>query len=150
MSQNQTRRHPREREASRYRPISVNSQKPNVGRSWNSARYRIRRGRTQKLYHQTLHDANAAAKRVLRYLKGTSQAKIRSPSRGSEPTSAIAGYTDSDWANDRVSRRIRFPRMEQPGFVVIQAEAYRPIHYRSRIYRLLGGYSGPPVAPTAQ
>jgi len=46
-----------------------------------------------------------AAKRVLRYSKGTSQAKIHSPSRGSESTSAIAGYADSDWANDRGDRK---------------------------------------------
>jgi len=46
-----------------------------------------------------------AAKRVLQYLKGTSQAKMHFPSRGSESTSAIAGYTDSDWANDRGDRK---------------------------------------------
>jgi hypothetical protein len=44
-----------------------------------------------------------AAKRVLRYLKETSDFKLVSDGNGDK--SCLAGYTDSDWANDLKDRK---------------------------------------------
>jgi len=43
------------------------------------------------------------AKRVLRYLKATADAKLVFPSTTSTETSPLVGYTDSDFAGDRAA-----------------------------------------------
>jgi hypothetical protein len=49
-------------------------------------------------YMQTTHESHwKAAKRILRYVRGTVQFEIHYSSRG---TPLLVGFTDSDWAGD--------------------------------------------------
>jgi hypothetical protein len=70
-----------------------------------------------------------AAKRVLRYLKGTADAKLVFPGRASADTPVLIGYTDSDYAMDRADRK------SQGGYIFHTNGA--PISWQSRKQRLV-------------
>jgi ribonuclease HI len=70
-----------------------------------------------------------AAKRVLRYLKGTATAKLVFPGNVPPCDQALVGYTDSDWAGDKVDYK------SQGGYVF---QAYNgPISWQSRKQNLV-------------
>ncbi|MCI34368.1 copia-type polyprotein, partial [Trifolium medium] len=46
-----------------------------------------------------------AAKRVLRYVKGTIKYGLLFPTHSGEAQMELIGYTDSDWCGDKVDRR---------------------------------------------
>jgi len=66
-----------------------------------------------------------AAKRVLRYLKHTADAKLVFPGPGRASNSAVlVGYTDSDWAGDKCDRK------SQGGYIFQTSGA--PISWKSK------------------
>jgi hypothetical protein len=70
-----------------------------------------------------------AAKRVLRYLKGTADAKLVFPGRASADIPVLIGYTDSDYTMDRADRK------SQGGYIFHTNGA--PISWQSRKQRLV-------------
>jgi hypothetical protein len=89
-----------------------------------------------------------AAKRVLRYLKYTADAKLvfSGPGGSSE---RLVGYTDSDWAGDKYDRKSQggyiFQNGRSTNFVEIEeADRRCEIDYCSRIPCLLGSNSRNP------
>jgi len=64
-----------------------------------------------------------AAKRVLRYLKSTADAKLVFPGPGGS-LEGLVGYTDSDWAGDKHDQK------SQDGYIFKMAGA--PISWKSK------------------
>jgi hypothetical protein len=76
-----------------------------------------------------------AAKRVLRYLKYTADAKLVFPGPGGS-SEGLVGYTDSDWAGDKHDRKSQGGNIRSTNLMEVQeADRRYKINYQSRISR---------------